>query len=153
MSSPVRGGWRGAWSNKDTTASPGPTLPSARCPGWPPKWHPSCAATPELYCRDTRSLPVRACAWPHPRHAASLWGEKWQSWCELQRLSCGIGGVRGGPTVFVLLHLHAAIVDTLDAAQASHLFVNAEILDSTAHVKVKRAVCVQVNKNVQLIIK
>lgn len=39
-----------------------------------------------------------------------------------------------GPTVFVLLHLHAAIVDTLDAAQASHLFVNAEVLDSTAHV-------------------
>lgn len=44
-------------------------------------------------------------------------------------LSCGMGDVREGLTVFVLLHLHAAVVDTLDAAQATHLFVNAEILD------------------------
>lgn len=31
--------------------------------------------------------------------------------------------------MFVLLHLQAAVVDALDAAQASHLLVNAEILD------------------------
>lgn len=57
--------------------------------------------------------------------------EKRQSRCEPRTLSCGIGDVREGLTVFVLLHLNAAVVDTLDAAQATHLFVNAEILDRT----------------------
>lgn len=68
-------------------------------------------------------------------------------------LSCGVGGVPEGLTVFVLLHLHAAIVDALDAPQAPHLFVNAEILDSPAHVKVKCAICVQANENMRLIMR
>lgn len=75
-SSPAQRGWRGAWSNRDRTASPGPALTTARCPGLPPKCHPSCAAAPGLYCRRTRSLPGHACAWPHPPDAASLGGGK-----------------------------------------------------------------------------
>lgn len=74
MSSPARGGWRGAWSNKDTSASAGPPLTTAQCPGQPPECHPSCAAAPQLYRRDSRSSPGRACVWPRPPHAASLRG-------------------------------------------------------------------------------
>jgi hypothetical protein len=33
----------------------------------------------------------------------------------------------------VLLHLHAAVVDALDAAQATHILVNAKILQETDH--------------------
>lgn len=32
--------------------------------------------------------------------------------------------------MFVFLHLHAAVVDALAAAQATHLFVDAQILES-----------------------
>lgn len=42
--------------------------------------------------------------------------------------------------MFVLLHLQAALVDSLDAAQAKHLLVDAEILDMRAQqVEVKNA--------------
>ena len=35
--------------------------------------------------------------------------------------------------MFVLLHLHAAVVDALDAAEATHILVNAKILQKTHH--------------------
>lgn len=75
MLSPVRGGWRGAWSNKDRNASRCPALTAALCPGPPPKFHPSCAATPGPCCRDTCSSPGRACASRRLLAAASLRGE------------------------------------------------------------------------------
>lgn len=50
--------------------------------------------------------------------------------------------------MFVLLHLHAAVVDLLDAAQVTHLFIDAEILDSTADAIGKHSICVEVDKNI-----
>ena len=35
--------------------------------------------------------------------------------------------------MFVLLHLHAAVVDALEAPQAKHILVDAKILQKTDH--------------------
>ena len=37
----------------------------------------------------------------------------------------------GALTMFVFLHLNAAVVNALDAAQATHLLVDTQILEST----------------------
>lgn len=49
-------------------------------------------------------------------------------------------------TAFVLLQLHAAVVDALDGAQATHLGIDAEILNGKAHTLVKYAICVEVDR-------
>lgn len=97
--SPVQGGWRGAWSNKDRNASRCPGLTAARCPGPPPKFDPSCAATPGPYCRDTYSLPGHACVSRHLLGSASLWGESRDD-ADRRRPPMGIGWcVRGSHPV------------------------------------------------------
>lgn len=56
--------------------------------------------------------------------------------------------------MFVFLHLHAAVVDALDAAQATHLLIDTQILESTHfHVYWSKTVLsdVMVNNHVSLI--
>lgn len=145
---PVRGERQGVWCSKDMNVFLCPASAAALYRGLSPECHPSSAALLKLYNRDTHSFLGLAYVL-HPLHyAASLQNGRTGSvasinWIHFQKHSnlllemflCKINSsgarVRGALTMFVFLHLHAAVVNALDAAQAKHFLIDAQILEST----------------------
>ena len=125
------------WHNKGMNEFLCPVSAAALCHGQSPELHPSSAAGQKLCCRDTRSYLGLACVLHPPSDAASLRNDSAANSCKLPKNSfwqrpevtiyfCEMRN----HTVFIFLHLHAAVVNALDAAQTSHLFINTQILPS-----------------------
>lgn len=136
---PVQGEQRGVWSSTDMHVFLCPASTAALYPGLSLEFHLSSAAAPKLYNRDTHSLLGHAYVLRPLHDAASLRNGKRQishkpavSWkCSSVGSDSSGASVWGALTMFVFLHLQAAVIHALDAAQAPHLLVNAQILEST----------------------